>query len=322
MKNSYRPEGSQVNARENAEYLSCTQGLENACADGTILEATALMCDEDLNLHFKFGEVEGIMPRDECAYSPDGTEVKDIAVLTRVGKAVCFKVKEIRYTGGRYVAVLSRRLAQMEFFTEYFDKLRCGDIIPARVTHLESFGAFIDIGCGVSSLLSVDSISVSRISHPRDRLRCGMNVSIVVKSIDREMRRIYATQKELLGTWEENASLFRAGQTVTGTVRSVESYGIFVELTPNLAGLAEIRVDTEADATSLIGRQVSVYIKSIIPDRMKIKLVIIDVCKCDKAYEEPKYYIDPESVRHISRWRYSPSCSQRVVESLFDDESC
>ena len=42
----------------------------------------------------------------------------------------------------------------------------------------------------------------------------------------------------MLGTWAENAALFSPGQTVTGVVRSVEDYGIFVELTPNLAGLA------------------------------------------------------------------------------------
>lgn len=53
--------------------------------------------------------------------------------------------------------------------------------------------------------------------------------------------RICLSQRELLGTWEENASLFEQGETVAGIVRSVEDYGIFVELTPNLAGLAEFR---------------------------------------------------------------------------------
>ena len=107
--------------------------------------------------------------------------------------------------------------------------------------HLEHFGAFVDIGCGVVSLLSIDCISVSRISHPRDRFYVGMHIRAAVRSIERsdegEMRRIYVTHRELLGTWEENAVDFSVGQTVAGTVRSVEDYGVFVELTPNLRDL-------------------------------------------------------------------------------------
>ena len=58
-----------------------------------------------------------------------------------------------------------------------------------------------------------------------------MNIRAVVKSI--ENGRITLSHKELLGTWEENVALFSAGETVAGIVRSVEPYGIFVELSPN-----------------------------------------------------------------------------------------
>lgn len=58
--------------------------------------------------------------------------------------------------------------------------------------------------------------------------------------------RVSLSHKELLGTWEENAALFSPGETVSATVRSVESYGIFVELTPNLAGLAEPKAGVRA----------------------------------------------------------------------------
>ena len=65
-----------------------------------------------------------------------------------------------------------------------------------------------------------------------------MFVKAVVKSIDRETGRIYVSHKELLGTWEENANNFNIGQTVSGIVRSIEPYGIFIELASNLAVLA------------------------------------------------------------------------------------
>ena len=122
---------------------------------------------------------------------------------------------------------------------EYVSTLVPGDIVNARITHLETFGAFADIGCGIVSLLPIDMISVSRIDHPRERFSVGMDITAVIKAIDNG--RISLTHKELLGTWEENAALFSPGETVAGIIRSVESYGAFVELTPNLAGLAEIK---------------------------------------------------------------------------------
>ena len=64
--------------------------------------------------------------------------------------------------------------------------------------------------------------------------------------------RISLSHKELLGTWKENADRFHVGETVSGIVRSVESYGVFIELSPNLAGLAEPREGVEVGNLSLI----------------------------------------------------------------------
>ena len=197
---------------------------------------------------------------------------------------------------------------------EYLLRLSSGDIIDAKVTHLDAFGAFVDIGCGIVSLLCVDCLSVSRISHPRDRLSPGTYIRVVLKSIDRERRRFFVTQRELLGTWEENAALFEPGQTVSGIVRSVESYGIFIELTPNLAGLAELRDGLISE--DMVGKEATVYIKSIIPERMKIKLVLIDVFDKEKHTQPPKYFIS-ESQKHIDRWKYSPSTCAKVIETVF-----
>ena len=123
-----------------------------------------------------------------------------------------------------------------------------------------------------------------------------------------ENGRITLSHKELLGTWEENASLFSVGETVPGIVRSVEKYGIFVELTPNLAGLAEFSQGVEA------GSHASVYIKSIIPSKMKIKLIIVDCFEADYPAQPPEYFIKEG---HIDRWIYSPEDSEKVIESAF-----
>ncbi len=310
--NRYTPEGTLIKTRENYEYISTPEGLFRAQEEGTILEAHASMCDHSLSLHVDLpARVRAIIPRSECEMIRAGEISKDIAVLTRVGKAVCFKVMGFDVSpSGEPIAILSRRAAQEECMERYISTLMPGDIIPTKVTHLESFGAFVDIGCGVISLLSIDSISVSRISHPSARLSVGNKIHAVVKSTD-ERGRVYVSTRELLGTWQENADRFSEGETVRGIIRSVESYGIFVELAPNLAGLAEYRDGV------CPGQVAAVYIKSIIPEKMKVKLIIIDTLDERPAPTGLDYFTDVDRVGHIDAWSYSPPICKKVIESIF-----
>lgn len=77
---------------------------------------------------------------------------------------------------------------------------------------------------------------------------------------------------------------------------------MFIELAPNLSGLAENREGLTP------GTPVSVYIKSILPQRMKIKLSIIDVLPRETKPAPPRYFV---SGRHIDRWVYTPPCCDR-----------
>ncbi len=309
VENKYLPEGALCSTAENREYISSYQGLEKAMKEGKILEGVVNLCDSDTyTLHIDLGGVDGVIYREDCVY---GERAKDIAIITRVGKPVCFKVMELTTVNGKITAILSRREAQRECAERYLSFLRTGDIIPAKITHFESFGAFMDIGCGVIALMTVDCVSVSRISNPSERFSLREELYVVVKEIDRESKRIYVSTKELFGTWEENAAMFSAGQTVSGVVRSVEDYGIFVELSPNLAGLAEYREGVYE------GQCCAVYIKSIIPDKMKVKLVIIDAYDFTPDLKSPVCFIDPLTVSHIDYWRYSPKSCKKLVETAF-----
>ena len=310
--NTYKPEGMLLPTPENHEYISSRAGLERALEKQVILEAPVILCDHNFNLHVSLcPHVRGIIEREEVQFLPEDEPVKDIAILTRVGKPVCFKVVGFeRDERGDTVAHLSRRAAQRECGLNYISTLTPGDIIPTKITHLENFGAFVDIGCGIVSLLSIDCISVSRISHPAARMSVGDTIFTVVKSTD-DRGRIYVTERELLGSWEENAALFSEGQTVRGIIRSIESYGVFVELTPNLAGLAELKEDARP------GQTAAVYIKSIIPEQMKIKLIIIDSHDAPRPTEPMRYFVDTDRVSHMDSWMYSPPSCPRVIESVF-----
>ncbi len=310
--NLYLTEGSYLLSDANRELISSLYGLERAMNEGIILESMAIKCDNDLRLSVDLGNYVGYIDKEDAVLT-FGEETKDIAVITRVGKPVCFKVISIsKDSFGDPIIKLSRKEAQREYVDNVLRWAMPGDILPAKVTHLEQFGAFVDIGCGVISLLSIDSISVSRISHPRDRFCVGANIRCVVRKNEDEGRRIYVTHKELLGTWEENVSQFNIGQTVTGIVRSVEDYGIFVELSPNLAGLAEYKSDVYP------GQSAAVFIKNIIPERMKVKLVLIDTYDTPGANSEKcKYFISDDTDR-IDEWTYSPETCEKLIKTVFE----
>ncbi|MDD3692570.1 MAG: 30S ribosomal protein S1 [Oscillospiraceae bacterium] len=307
--NEFYPEGRLIDTVCNQKYISSQAGLAEAALEGRVLEARAVLCDASHSLHVDMPCMQGIIPYYEGAIGIAEGLTRDIALISRVSKPVCFVVKGFEdIPGGKKRAVLSRREAQEKCRYDYIRHLRCGDIIPARVTRLESFGAFCDIGCGLPALMPIASLSVSRISHPSDRFCPGMDILGVVSSI--QDGRICLSQRELLGTWEENAAMFSQGETVAGIIRSVEEYGVFVELTPNLAGLAEPRDGV------FPGQSAGVYIKSILPSKMKLKLVIIDTSSPPPVEcTPPKYFI---TEGHIDRWVYSPPGCGKVIQTVFD----
>lgn len=303
----YYPEGQWIHTPRNRAALASAAGLREAMAAGTVLEARVLRCDAAHNLYVELPCGEGIIPYFEGALGIAEGTTRDIALISRVSRPVCFVVQAVEERDGRVRALLSRRAAQERCRRDYLDTLTPGDVIPAQVTRLESFGAFCDIGCGLPALMPIAGISVSRIPHPSDRFSVGDRILGVVSS--REDGRICLSQRELLGTWEENAALFSAGETVAGVVRSVETYGIFVELTPNLAGLAEWREGVHP------GGRCGVYIKSILPARMKLKLVIIDAGDSAPTPPPPLRYFITEG--HISHWLYSPAGCEKRIETVF-----
>lgn len=304
----FLPEGRLSHTPENQAALSTPAALRRCMEEERIVEGTALLCDAEHNLTVSLGPWTGTIPRLEAALGIAEGTTRDIAILSRVGKPVACVVTGLEERDGVLRPRLSRRRAQELALTAMLDTLRPGAVIPAAVTHLEPFGAFVDIGCGVSSMVGIENISVSRIPHPSCRFSPGQSIYAAVQDLDRSLGRIYLTHKELLGTWSENARRFQTGMTVPGIVRGVKEYGLFVELTPNLSGLAEVRPDLKE------GDRISVYIKAILPERMKIKLLAID--RLPPAPPEPLHYYITSGP--IEKWKYAPAGCLRIgAETIF-----
>ena len=300
----YLPEG----LRPPAVYDLTT--LRSARDNGAILEGTVLRCGVDRTLHISLGSMEGLIPKEEALSPWISGAGRDISLLTCVGSPVCFKVTSVEADQrGAPRILLSRRQAQEDAKIYFLKHYTPGAIITARITHLESFGAFADIGCGIIAMLPIENISISRIRHPSQRFHVGQKILSVISAVEPSIPRFTLSHKELLGTWLENASLFQPGETVPGIVRAVKDYGCFIELTPNLSGLAEWKDGV------VPGDRVSVYIKGIRPERMKMKLQIIRSLPNEDAPAPLHYQITDGQ---IARWSYSPpNCEKPAIETTF-----
>ncbi len=263
---NFIPEGWEENYRPvSKEYLI------NAMNQGVTLQGLVKKCDNNYNLHIDFGNnITGVIPRDEVeAVNIDETGFpKPNICVSKVNKYVQFKVTDITENDK---FILSRKKVGNEALNWVKNTLKEGQVVNGIVKSIQPYGAFIEIGGGIVGLLHIEDISVARIKSPSERLKIGQKIKIMIKSIDRKNERIILSYKELLGTWEENVKGFEEGSVVVGIAREIEKgkNGIFVELTPNLVGLAEYKEKIN------YGQKVNVFVRKIIPEKKKIKLIIV-----------------------------------------------
>ena len=93
----YWPEGMLLETEENRYYLQNEETLQSAMRIGQILEGRALLCDYDHNLVVDMGCCRGIIPREEGALGIKEQTVRDIAIISRVNKSVCFLITAIEH---------------------------------------------------------------------------------------------------------------------------------------------------------------------------------------------------------------------------------
>lgn len=285
----YVPEG--YIKRDNYKYT--IEEIEAAIANNKTLEGIVVKSDKDYNLHVNLGDITGILSKEEFEYS--NKEVNKSDIISKVGDIVMFKVTNIRKQGESLVANLSRRAVQEECHSNMIKHLEIGRILKVKVLRAEKYGIFCDIGCGIKALLPVKNFCINRIQDIASELKCTSLLAIV-DNID-ENGRITLSHKELLGTWCQEASKFTVGDTVIGTVRSNEKYGTFIEISPNITGLAKTSTQVKH------GDRVVVKIKKIKVEQLKVVVSIVRVLENEtNSYTEFKY---TEKQGIIKNWRYT-----------------
>ena len=127
----FLPEGHLLSLPEHQAACASPAALRRAMQEETILEGMVRLCDAEHNLLVTVGPYQGRIPRAEAALGiTDGT-TREIAILSRVGKPVCFVVTAVEETGGTVRLTLSRRLAQQKALDAMLAQLSPGQVIPA-----------------------------------------------------------------------------------------------------------------------------------------------------------------------------------------------
>ncbi|MFQ9845604.1 MAG: 30S ribosomal protein S1, partial [[Clostridium] leptum] len=105
--NEFTPEGWKMETPENRAAFQSASSLADACRDRQILEGRAVICDSSHNLVVDCGCMRGLIPREEGAIGMNDGSVRDIAVISRVNRPVCFLVTGFQKNeDGKTIALL------------------------------------------------------------------------------------------------------------------------------------------------------------------------------------------------------------------------
>ena len=227
--------------------------------------------DESFNLIGKVGkDINAMIPREESSsiVGDDGF-VEEKHIINKKGKVLHVCIKEIICNENNIELIVSKKILEIKVRKWMYMHLKPGMKLRGVVVSTNDYAAFVDVGGGVTGILKLENISDILIQKSSDVLHVGQRINVIVKKYDKDTGRIELSYKETLGTFEDNISKFKEGDIVEGIIRNRIKSGIFVEIAPNVVGLAEHVNGIE------YGQKVLVSIKRIIPEKKKIKLVII-----------------------------------------------
>ena len=233
-----------------------------------------------------------------------------------------FKITEFR-NQGRNIVVSRRALLEAEKDKEA-DEVRSGIKVGAelagKITRLEPFGAFVDLGGGIEGLIHVSELIHQRVEHPQEVVRQGQDVKaavIRVKNLgNKRKERISLSLKALLkDPWEELSEQFRPGTVTKGKVDALEDFGAFVELAPNVRGMVHVsemadkRVEHPREVVS-VGEEVQVAVLELDRRRKRLRLSIKQVETLEDASNLKEFQ------RRQQKEKDEPSGGNALIDAL------
>ena len=151
------------------------------------------------------------------------------------------KVKVLRIESGQKGPKIALSIKQIDGdpWDRLPENIQAGEKISGKVTRCADFGAFVEILPGIEGLVHISEMSYTqRVHKAQDVVEPGQAVSVVVKEVDTEKRRIGLSLRDAEGDpWLEIDQKLTKGDSVKGVVENLAAFGIFVRLAPGIVGL-------------------------------------------------------------------------------------
>lgn len=289
-----RPEDTEGNMIVSLHQASLGQDwvlAEQLLASGEVWEGRVVGTNRG-GLVVQFGQIRAFVPASHVSNLPHGLSEGDRQqrLQEMVGQTLGFKVIEVNKQRRRLV--LSQREAQREWRDRQKERLLAditeGETREGTVTGLRDFGAFVDLG-GADGLIHVSELSWGRVKHPREVLKIGDTVKVVVLKIDQENKRISLSLKRALPSpWETAEERYKPGELVEGVVTRLMPFGAFVELEAGVEGLLHLSQISDPPPTDIRsalneGDRVLAKVIAFQADRQRIGLSLRRVTEEEQA---------------------------------------
>ena len=242
---------------------------------GAVVQGTVSSI-RDFGAFIDLGGVDALLHAKDLSWD----RTSDVSAVLSEGDSLEVKVLKIEDRGKRIS--VGRKQLTPDPWTLIGEKLEVGDRRNGKVKLLKDFGAFIELEPGVEGLVHVSEMSwARRVRHPRDLLKVGEFVDVVVLEINAAERRISLGIKQVLGDpWERIGEDFPVGKVVAGTVRNLTKFGAFVEIAEGIEGLvhvsdltAERRVNHPSEVLK-VDQKIQAAIVEVDPPKRRLKLSI------------------------------------------------
>ncbi|OGY79990.1 MAG: hypothetical protein A3B74_05015 [Candidatus Kerfeldbacteria bacterium RIFCSPHIGHO2_02_FULL_42_14] len=225
-----------------AGHAKAWKELEKLMREGRIVEAKIEEANKG-GLLVKVGRVNGFLPVSQLTieHYPRVEGGNRQRILERLQQYVgqAFKTKIIDVNEKENKLIVSERAAWEEKQQEALSGYKVGNVIEGKVSGVVDFGAFVEFGDGLEGLVHISELAWQRIENPRDIVKVGETIKATIIGIDRS--KISLSMKKLIhDPWQKVGERYKIEQTVQGKVLKINPFGIFVELDPEIHGLAHI----------------------------------------------------------------------------------
>lgn len=230
----------------------------------------------DYGAFIDLGGIDGLLHITDIAWR----RVKHPSEVLKVGDEI--DVKVLRFDRERNRVSLGLKQLQADPWDTFISQYNTGDKVQARVTNLTDYGCFAEIAEGIEGLVHVSEMDwTNKNIHPSKVVQIGQEVEVMILDIDQQRRRISLGMKQCMSNpWEDFAGKYNKGDHITGAIKSITDFGIFVGLEGGIDGLVHLSdlswdlPGEEAVKSYSKGQEVEALVLSIDPERERIALGI------------------------------------------------